>query len=316
MTTPLRMDGVEVEVPDGATLLDAARAAGVELPSLCHDDRLRPAASGRTCLVQAGGRTVAACVTPAEPGMTVDTVGEAVRNLRRDAVALIASALPPHALADASLSELAQNNVQGASDIGALPDPLPGYGPVTDPAARARAEAVWGRAVPPAPGLRIPEMFEAARKGRLKALWITGEDACATDPDSRRVAEALDACPLVVVNELFLGETARHADVVLPVASWLEKDGTFVNFDRRFQRVRAAVRPPGTARSDFAVVQAVATAMGSGVGCPTPAEALAECAAGRSRLRRPLTRSSGPGGCCALALPLAGQARRSNPVCR
>ncbi|MEV6329924.1 formate dehydrogenase subunit alpha [Streptomyces sp. NPDC051909] len=170
-----------------------------------------------------------------------------------------------------------QNNVQGASDMGALPDLLPGYGRVTDPAARARAEAVWGRPVPPEPGLRIPEMFEAARDGRLRALWIIGEDVCATDPDSRRVAEALDACPLVVVDELFLSETARHADVVLPVASWLEKDGTFVNFDRRFQRVRRAVRPPGTARTDFATVHAVATAMGSDLGCPTPADALAEC---------------------------------------
>ncbi|MGW6394964.1 formate dehydrogenase subunit alpha [Streptomyces sp. NPDC055103] len=170
-----------------------------------------------------------------------------------------------------------QNNVQGASDMGALPDLLPGYGRVTDPEARARAELVWGRPVPPEPGLRIPEMFAAAREGRLRALWIIGEDVCATDPDSRRVAEALDACPLVVVNELFLGETAHHADVVLPVASWLEKDGTFVNFDRRFQRVRPAVKPPGTARSDFEVVHAVADALGADLGCPTPAAALAEC---------------------------------------
>ncbi|MDV9186746.1 formate dehydrogenase subunit alpha [Streptomyces sp. SR27] len=170
-----------------------------------------------------------------------------------------------------------QNNVQGASDMGALPDLLPGYGRVTDPEARARAEAVWGRPVPPAPGLRIPEMFAAAREGRLRALWIIGEDVCATDPDSRRVAEALDACPLVVVNELFLGETARRADVVLPVASWLEKEGTFVNFDRRFQRVRQAVKPPGTARSDFEVVHAVADALGADLGCPTPAAALVEC---------------------------------------
>ncbi|MGW3401417.1 formate dehydrogenase subunit alpha [Streptomyces zhihengii] len=170
-----------------------------------------------------------------------------------------------------------QNNVQGASDMGALPDLLPGYGHVTDPAARARAEAVWGRPVPTTPGLRIPAMFDAARDGRLHALWIIGEDVCATDPDSTRVAEALDACPLVVVDELFAGETASHADVVLPVASWLEKDGTFVNFDRRFQRVRTAVGPPGGARTDFAVVHAVAAAMGADLGCRTPAAALAEC---------------------------------------
>ncbi len=171
-----------------------------------------------------------------------------------------------------------QNNVQGASDMGALPDLLPGYGKVTDPVARAGAEAVWGVPVPEKPGLRIPEMFAAARAGELRALWIIGEDVCATDPDSTRVGEALDACPLVICQELFLSETARRADAVLPVASWLEKDGTFVNFDRRFQRVRPAVEPPGEAMTDFAAVHAVAAALGVDLGCRTPAAALAECA--------------------------------------
>ncbi|CAL9657450.1 Putative formate dehydrogenase [Streptomyces sp. enrichment culture] len=170
-----------------------------------------------------------------------------------------------------------QNNVQGASDMGALPDLLPGYGKVTDPARRARAESVWGVPVPGRPGMRIPEMFAAARAGDLRALWVIGEDVCATDPDSDLVAAALEACPLVVCSELFLSQTARRADVVLPVASWLEKDGTFVNFDRRFQRVRPAVPPPGEARSDFDVVQALADMMGADLGCTTPAEALAEC---------------------------------------
>ncbi|MEU2287516.1 formate dehydrogenase subunit alpha [Streptomyces sp. NPDC013178] len=170
-----------------------------------------------------------------------------------------------------------QNNVQGASDMGALPDVLPGYGKVTDPAVRARAEDVWGVPVPPRPGLRIADMFAAARAGDLRALWVIGEDVCATDPDANRVAQALNACPLVICSELFLSETAWHADVVLPVASWLEKDGTFVNFDRRFQRVRPAVPPPGQARTDFDTLRAVAEAMGVGLGCPTPADALAEC---------------------------------------
>ncbi|WP_433519326.1 formate dehydrogenase subunit alpha [Nonomuraea sp. CA-143628] len=170
-----------------------------------------------------------------------------------------------------------QNNVQGASDMGALPDLLPGYGKVTDPAARARAEHVWGAPVPRRPGLRIPEMFGAARVGELRALWVIGEDVCATDPDSTHVIQALEACPLVVCDELFLSETARRADVVLPVASWLEKEGTFVNFDRRFQRVRAALDPPGEAITDFEVVHALAAVLGADLGCPTPAEALAEC---------------------------------------
>nr|WP_306955829.1 molybdopterin-dependent oxidoreductase [Streptomyces sp. B4I13] len=171
-----------------------------------------------------------------------------------------------------------QNNVQGASDMGALPDLLPGYGKVTDPAVHARAEDVWGVPVPARPGLRIPDMFAAARAGDLRALWVIGEDVCATDPDANQVARALDACPLVVCNELFLSETAQHADVVLPVASWLEKDGTFVNFDRRFQRVRPAVPPPGETRTDFDIVRALAQAMGADLGCATPADALAECA--------------------------------------
>ncbi|MGW3044012.1 formate dehydrogenase subunit alpha [Kitasatospora sp. NPDC001159] len=171
-----------------------------------------------------------------------------------------------------------QNNVQGASDMGALPDVLPGYGKVTDPLARARAEQVWDSRVPARPGLRIPDMFAAARAGDLRALWIVGEDVCATDPDATRVAEALDACPLVICHELFLSATARHADVVLPAASWLEKDGTFVNLDRRFQRVRPAALPPGEARSDFYAINAIATALGADLRCPTPADALAECA--------------------------------------
>ncbi|GAA2961730.1 formate dehydrogenase subunit alpha [Kitasatospora cinereorecta] len=170
-----------------------------------------------------------------------------------------------------------QNNVQGASDMGALPDLLPGYGRVTDPQARTRAEAVWGRPLPTRTGLRIPEMLQAARQGTLRALWIIGEDVCATDPNSHRVADALDTCPLVIVNELFPSRTTQHADIVLPVASWLEKDGTFVNFDRRFQRVRAALRPPAAARTDFDVVHALAAAMGADLGCRTPAETLAEC---------------------------------------
>ncbi|MFG3441114.1 formate dehydrogenase subunit alpha [Nonomuraea sp. NPDC047897] len=171
-----------------------------------------------------------------------------------------------------------QNNVQGASDMGALPDLLPGYQKVADPAARERAARLWGGEVPARPGLRIPQMFAAARAGDLGALWIIGEDVCATDPDANRVAEVLERCPLVVCNELFLSETARRADVVLPAASWLEKEGTFVNFDRRFQRVRRALSPPGRARSDFAIVHALASALGATLGCPTPAAALDECA--------------------------------------
>lgn len=172
-----------------------------------------------------------------------------------------------------------QNNVQGASDMGALPDLLPGYQKVLDPEARARCAGTWRVDVPPLPGLRIPQMFDAARAGSLQALWVIGEDVLTTDPDSTAVRAALEACPLVICNDLFLSATAAAADVVFPVAAWLEKDGTFVNFDRRFQRVRQAVEPPAGVRTDFAVLQAVAGRMGADLGCATPAEAMAECAA-------------------------------------
>jgi len=104
-----------------------------------------------------------------------------------------------------------------------------------------------------------------------------GEDIAQTDPDSGHVRAAIDACELVISQDVFLSETARAADVVLPAAAFLEKDGTFVNFDRRFQRVRPALRPPGSARTDFEILHAVAAALGAGLGPATPAAALAEC---------------------------------------
>ncbi|WP_233515153.1 formate dehydrogenase subunit alpha [Marinitenerispora sediminis] len=172
-----------------------------------------------------------------------------------------------------------QNNVQGASDMGALPDHLPGYQPVAEPAARERCAAVWGAPVPERPGLRIPEMFDAAVAGRLGALHVIGEDIMRSDPDSGHVRAALAACELVVCQDVFLSGTAELADVVLPAASFLEKDGTFTNFERRVQRVRPAVAPPGQARSDFAILHLLAGALGADLGCPSPADALAECAA-------------------------------------
>lgn len=171
-----------------------------------------------------------------------------------------------------------QNNVQGASDVGALPDLLPGYQPLTDAAARTRFETAWRVEIRAERGLRLLEMFDAALGGRLRALWVIGEDVAQTDPDSAHIEAALDACELVVCQELFLSRTARHAHVVLPAASFLEKDGTFTNFDRRVQRVRPAIAPPGQARTDFAIASALAAALGGDLGCPTPAAAFAELA--------------------------------------
>ena len=171
-----------------------------------------------------------------------------------------------------------QNNVQGASDMGALPDLLPGYQRITDDGARHRVGEVWGVEPPERPGLRIPDMFAGAIDGRVRALYVMGEDIAQTDPDSGHVRAAIDACELVISQEIFLSETARLADVVLPAAAFLEKDGTFVNFDRRFQRVRPALAPPGDARTDFDILIAVASALGGDLGVATPAEAMAECA--------------------------------------
>jgi formate dehydrogenase major subunit len=171
-----------------------------------------------------------------------------------------------------------QNNVQGASDMGALPDLLPGYQKVVDPEVRRRFAARWGVKPPAHPGLRIPDMLQGARVGAVRALWVIGEDIAQTDPDSERVRAALQRCELVVCHDLFLSETARYADLVLPAASFLEKDGTFVNLDRRFQRVRAALAPPGEALSDFDIVRRCAQALGADLGLDTPADAMDECA--------------------------------------
>ena len=171
-----------------------------------------------------------------------------------------------------------QNNVQGASDMGALPDVLPGYHRLDDGESVARVEAEWGVRLDRRTGLRNLDMFGAALDGRVKALWVIGEDIVQTDPDTRRVEAALEACELVVSQDLFLSQTAQRADVVLPAASFLEKDGTFVNFDRRVQRVRPAVSPPGGARTDFEIVNLLAAVLGADLRCPSPAATMDEIA--------------------------------------
>jgi formate dehydrogenase major subunit len=147
-----------------------------------------------------------------------------------------------------------QNNVQGAADMGCQPDLLPGYQPVDDPAVRRRFEAAWGRPLPTRPGRTLPRMIEAVEAGELRGLFVVGEDPAQTDPDSRRVRGALASLELLVVQELFLSRTASLAHVVLPAAAALEKDGTFTNGERRIQRVRRALAPPGGARPDWEIL--------------------------------------------------------------
>ncbi|MFO0746759.1 MAG: formate dehydrogenase subunit alpha [Myxococcota bacterium] len=170
-----------------------------------------------------------------------------------------------------------QNNVQGAADMGCQPDLLTGYQSVDDPAVRARFEAVWGRALPTAPGLTLTKMYEAAEAGTLKALFILGEDVVQTDP-SVHVERALAALDFLVVQELFLTETAKRAHVVLPGASFLEKDGTFTNGERRIQRVRKALEPPAGAREDWRVLLDLMARSGVLQRLGSPADILAEIA--------------------------------------
>jgi formate dehydrogenase major subunit len=159
-----------------------------------------------------------------------------------------------------------QNNVQGACDMGALPDVYSGYQRVADPVARAKFEAAWACSLPDRPGRTTLAMQEAARAGALRALVVIGQDPAVTDPAQRDVHRALGSLDALVVLELFLTETARLADVVLPVASFAEKDGTFTSTERRVQRVRRAVAAPPGARADWEILEALAARLGRSMG--------------------------------------------------
>ncbi len=156
-----------------------------------------------------------------------------------------------------------QNNVQGACDMGALPDVYTGYQAVGAPEAqRAFAEA-WGVALPETPGLTVTAAFDAMTEGRVRALYVMGENPMLSDPDQTHVEAALRSLDFLVVQDIFLTETAALADVVLPAASFAEKDGTFTNTERRVQLLHAAVPPPGEARPDWRIVADLALRMGA-----------------------------------------------------
>lgn len=155
-----------------------------------------------------------------------------------------------------------QNNVQGACDMGALPDVLPGYARVADGRTRARFETAWGTTLPANPGLTVTEMVDAALTRRIRALWILGENAAMTDPDLGHVHECLRACEFLVIDEIFSSETARFAHVVLPAASMAEKAGTFTNTERRIQLSPPVVPAPGEARPDWWIIAEVARRVG------------------------------------------------------
>ncbi|MCK5586977.1 formate dehydrogenase subunit alpha, partial [Candidatus Bipolaricaulota bacterium] len=155
-----------------------------------------------------------------------------------------------------------QNNVQGACDLGALPNVCPGYQAVTAPETQARFEEAWGRKISPSVGLTIVEMMHAAHEGRLKGMVIMGENPMVSDPNLNHVEGALKALDFLVVQDVFLTETAQLADVVLPAASFAETDGTFTNTERRILLVNKAIDPPGEARQDWEIIGDLATRMG------------------------------------------------------
>jgi len=130
-----------------------------------------------------------------------------------------------------------QNNVQGACDMGALPDVYSGYQKVSDPKARKKFGVAWRRKLPAGPGMTVVDMFDAARDGRLKAMYVMGENPVLSDPDSTHLVEAIEKLDFLVVQDIFLTETAERADVVLPAATFAEKDGTFTNTERRVQKI-------------------------------------------------------------------------------
>jgi len=167
-------------------------------------------------------------------------------------------------------------NVQGVSDFGCLPAFLPGYQKVDDPEVRARFEREWGTAVPTRKGLTSTELIDAILDGRVHALYILGEDKLLADANETKVASALERLDLLVVQDLFLTRTAEYADVVLPAAASLEKEGTYVSTERRVQRLYRAFPPLGRSRTDGEILQALARRMGASWDYPGPKEILEE----------------------------------------
>ena len=156
-----------------------------------------------------------------------------------------------------------QNNVQGACDMGGLPNVYPGYQKVADAGSREKFEKAWGVSLSPDPGRSIMKMMNGILAGDVRALYVLGENPALSDPNSNHVREALDKVDFLVVQDIMMTETAEYADVVLPGAAYAEKDGTFTNSERRVQLVRKGVEPPGEARDDSWIICEVSTRMGS-----------------------------------------------------
>ena len=170
-----------------------------------------------------------------------------------------------------------QNNVQGSCDIGSFPHELPGYRHVSDTTVRTLFEQAWGVPLQAEPGLRIPNMFEAALDGSFMGLYCQGEDIVQSDPNTQHVTSALEAMECIVVQDIFLNETAKYAHVLLPGSSFLEKDGTFTNAERRISRVRK-VMPPRAGYADWEVTVALSNRLGYPMHYRHPSEIMDEIA--------------------------------------
>jgi len=258
-----RVEGLEEfrRFVDGVSLDESARATGVSVARIREAARLL-GGSGRVLFVHGLGLTeltqgTASVMALSNLGMLTGSIGWPGAGM---------------------LPLRGQNNVQGNADMGSMPNLLTGYQPLDDPEVRARVERQWGVAPPRERGLTIPEMIDAARRGDIRALWIQGEDVVQSDPYERHVIEALAALDFLVVQEMFLSETARYAHLVLPAAGALEQEGTFTNGERRIQLVRPAVPPPGDARPDWRVIRDAAAAMGASARYESPADVMDEIA--------------------------------------
>ena len=171
-----------------------------------------------------------------------------------------------------------QNNVQGACDLGALPNVYPGYQSVEDDAIRAKFEKAWGKKLSPKKGLSVVEMMHAIEQDEVKALYIMGENPAMSDPNLNRTRKALEKVDFLVKQDIFFNETAEYADVVLPCLCFAEKDGTFTNTERRVQRIRKALDPPGQARDDWQILCDVAAKIGYPMSYNNASEILDEIA--------------------------------------
>jgi formate dehydrogenase alpha subunit len=172
-----------------------------------------------------------------------------------------------------------QNNVQGACDVGSLPTVYSGYQSVADAKVQQKFQEAWGCKLSPTPGQTLSEIIEAAYKEPIKAIYLVGENPVLSDPDATHVRKALEKLDFLVVQDIFLTETAQLADVVLPAASFAEKDGTFTNTERRVQRVRKVIESPGESRPDWWITCQIARLMGAkGFDYQNPEEIMSEIA--------------------------------------